>query len=95
METTGGGKCQFRLKKTPLRNEDIQIVCQASLISQSGQVQGRPQGSHLLFLGGRLFMGCADPHQCVFNLSERDENRLFILGHSLLRLSLYGLLLKP
>jgi len=42
----------------------------------------------LLFLGGRLFMGRADPYQCVFNFSERHENRLFILGHSLLRLSL-------
>ena len=95
METTGGGKCQFRLKKSPLRNEDIQIVCQAALVSQSGKMQGRPQGTDLPFLCGRLFTGCADPHQRVFNLPERNENCLFVLGHSLFGLGFYGPLLKP
>ena len=91
----GVGKRQFRHKKAPLRNEDIQIVCQTAFVSQIGKMQGRPQGIDLPFLGSRLFTGRADPHQCVFNLSERDENRLFILGHSLFSLGFYGPLLKP
>ena len=95
METTCGGKRQFRFKEVPLRNEDVQVVCQAALISERGKVQGRPQGIHLFFLSSRLFIGCADSNQCVFNLPERDKNRLFVLGHSLFGLGFYGLLLKP
>ena len=91
----GGGQRQFRHKKAPLRNEDIQIVCQAAFVSQIGKMQGRPQGIDLPFLGGRLLTGRADPHQRVFNLPERDENRLFVLGHSLFGLGFDGLLLKP
>ncbi len=90
----GVGQCQFRHKKAPLRNEDIQIVCQAALVPQIGKMQGRPQGIDLPFLGGRLLTGRADPHQRVFNLPERDENRLFVLGYSLSGLGFYGLLLK-
>ena len=58
----GVGKRQFRHKQTPLRNEDIQIVCQAAFVSQIGKMQGRPQGIDLPFLGGRLLASRADPH---------------------------------
>ena len=95
MESMSSGKCQFRLKKAPLRNEDIQIVCQAAFVSQASKMQGRPQSIDLPFLGSRLLTGRADSHQRVFNLPERDENCLFILGHSLFGLSFCRLLLKP
>ena len=58
-------------------------------------MQGRPQGIDLPFLSGRLLAGRADSYQRVFDFPERDENCLFVLGHSLLNLDFDGLLLKP
>jgi len=94
MKTTGGGEGQFRVKKTPLRDEDIQIVREAAFVSQIGEVQARPESLDLPFLGGRLLTGRADPHERVFNFPERDENCLFVLGYSLLGLGLGRFLLE-
>ena len=91
----GGGECQFRHKKTPLRDEDIQIVCQTTFVTQIGKMQGRPQGIDLLFLRGSLLTGRADSHQSVFNFPERDEDRLLVLGYSLPGLGFCSPLLKP
>lgn len=90
----GSHQRQLSLKKIALRNQHIQVICQATLVTKIGKTQRRPQRVDLLQLCRALFTNRADCDQRILHLLERDQHRLLILSHGLSRLRLGSFLLE-
>src|SRR5437879_13614484 len=56
VEPAGGRERQFGVEEAPLGDEHVQIICEPPLVTQIGNVQGRPQCRDLDFVRERLIV---------------------------------------